>query len=174
MVRWIVILTLLAASMDFAAAQTPRFDEIKSKCIRTQRAAAENKNVSDAQIDQYCGCVMRSMLRAATPVELDDLSRTGVNSPSLQAKLNDVGASCVARINLDEALIKSAANSCISSDQSGASPSAIRDYCFCVYRKSVSEMTEDQKAEVYRADKAPSPGLAKVMGSAVASCRRLP
>jgi hypothetical protein len=64
------------------------------ECRVIQRAAAENQNLSDNQIAQYCNCVARHSVEVITMDELLALQQTGQRPQSMQHKLNALGQTC--------------------------------------------------------------------------------
>jgi hypothetical protein len=68
-----------------------------NSCIKTQTAAAENKDISQDQIDKFCICSARAMADIINGQEYETLA-AGQMSESFRAKVNRSSALCIGRI----------------------------------------------------------------------------
>lgn len=73
-------------------------DMFTGSCVAEQRKAVPNAQVSDAAIQNYCGCFGGQIPNAVTVQEMRQVAATGALTPELQSRLTGLAKSCVDRL----------------------------------------------------------------------------
>jgi hypothetical protein len=98
----ILCAVILCAAGTVAVAQPPDVkkgisDGMKRECMIRQRAAQENRNLTNETLTKYCNCVGDHTLDALTISEMQETIKNPI-PPAIQRKLNALGEACLAEL----------------------------------------------------------------------------